>query len=161
MISLVQFGTHFVVVDSPGGRFEFFSVVGPAIERRGITMLAGNVRSAAVILYLLGHRRLAFQDSVFFFHEVRTLVDGAEITLTDLEEVEEYASRMRADHREHFEEWGHQMRTAQAWFVRFIAEQTRVPPDVFLNLMREEATLNAREAMHLGIVHEIIRRPRD
>ena len=84
-----------VYVDSPGGSFEFFSTLGPAISRRGITTLSGNVRSAAIILFLLGHTRRAFPNSTFFFHEVRTLVGPhGEITIADLEEVQEYEQEM-------------------------------------------------------------------
>ncbi len=146
-----------VIVDSPGGQFDFFSTLGPAIERQGIVTLARDVRSAAVILFLLGHFRQAFPDSTFFFHEVRAMVGPVgEITITDLEEVEEYEREMSGRGREFYQEWRNQMRAAQNWFLRFVAERTGVPVPLFLGLMRSNATLSSREAVHYGIAHEVV-----
>lgn len=146
-----------VFVHSPGGEFEMFSVLGPVIERQGITTLAGDVRSAAVVLYLLGHKRLAFPDSTFFFHEVRTLVHSGEgITITNLEEVEEYSHYMYGRDREEYQDWKRQMRFAQQWFIGFISQKTGMRPDVFLNLMRSNATLDARQAVAYGIAHKVM-----
>lgn len=148
--------TH-VLVDSPGGEFDFFSTLGPAIERRGITTVAGNVHSAAVILYLLGHNRKSFADSTFFFHEVRAHVaSGDQITLTDLEEFEELEVKMSGEPREKYEEWKKNLRFAQFWFLDFITRKTGISSSVFLALMRSEVTLSAREAVHYGIAHEIV-----
>ena len=146
-----------VYVDSPGGAFEFFSSVAPAIHRRGIVTIAGNVRSAAIILSLLGYKRQAFPDSAFFFHEVRAFVNGTDdVTVCDVEDVLEYQEEMFGKEREAFQEWLRRMKVAQGWFLGFIAEKTQLPASVFLNLMRSEATLTAREAVRYGIVHEIL-----
>ncbi len=148
-------GPKGLYVDSPGGEFEHFSVLGPAIERQHIVTLAGNVRSAAIILFLLGHQRYAQPDSTFFFHQVHTLVKGTTVNLCDLEETAEYEQWLSAYRREHLQEWRRQMRMAQTWFVNFIAEKTGLSPGVFQNLMRAEATLSVREAMRYGIVHRV------
>lgn len=145
-----------IYVNSPGGRFEFFSVMGPAIARRGIITLSGDVGSAGVILSLLGHRRFAFSDSTFFFHEVRSIIQGNEVLICDIEEALEHQDRMRNEIREDFEEWQHRLKMAQQWFIGFIAEQTGVQPATFLDLMRQEATLSARDAIRYGIIHEIL-----
>jgi ATP-dependent protease ClpP protease subunit len=145
-----------VFVDSPGGEFEFFSVVGPQIQRRGITTLAGEVASAAVILYLLGHERLALPSSTFFFHEVRTLVnENGAVTLTDLQSVREFEREMSGQKREVLQHWYNQMALAQRWFIHFIHERTGLSSNVFLNLMRSEATLSASDALRYGIVHRV------
>jgi ATP-dependent protease ClpP protease subunit len=145
-----------VYVSSRGGEFELFSVVGPRIERHGLVTIAGDVASAAVILYLLGHKRYASPSSSFFFHEVRTLVgEGGQITLTTLERVREYEREMSGRKREALQHWYNQMQLAQRWFVHFIEERTGVRSQVFLNLMRSEATLSATEAVRYGIAHEI------
>lgn len=146
-----------VYVSSPGGRFEFFAELAPAIERRGIVTLSDDVRSAAVILALLGHQRLAMPDSTFFFHEVRTLVGlEGEVTICDLQEVMDYQERIEAERREFLEEWLRRMQMAQNWFISFIAEKTGLSPAIFLDLMRQNATLDARDAVHYGIVHQIV-----
>lgn len=146
-----------VYVDSPGGQFEFFSCLAPAIERRGIITLAGDVRSAAVILFLLGCDRKAFPDSVFFFHEVRALVDeGGEVTIADLEMVQEYDREMSGRRHEFYKEWLRKMRAAQNWFLYFLREKTGLPQATFLNLMRREVTLSAQEAVRYGIAHEVV-----
>ncbi len=149
--------TNRVYVSSPGGTFDFFSVLGPAIQRQGIVTLSGDVRSAAVVLFLLGHVRQALPDATFFFHEVRTFVgQGNQITVADLEHAEEYERMMSAEGQEAYQEWRQSMKMAQAWFARFISTQTGLPASTFLNLMRAEATLSAREAVRYGIVHEIV-----
>lgn len=145
-----------VFVDSPGGRFEFFSRFAPAIERRRITTLSGDVRSAAVILTLLGERRYAHPDATFFFHEIRALTMNGDITITELGEVRERYDQMNASRCKEFEEWDIQMRAAQSWFLNFMATKTQLPTNVFLDLMRNEATLSAREAVRYGIVHRVL-----
>ncbi len=146
-----------VYVSSPGGTFDFFSVLGPAIQRQGIVTLSGDVRSAAVILFLLGHVRQALPDATFFFHEVRTFVgQGGQVTVADLEDAEEHERIMSAEGRDAYQEWRRGMKMAQAWFTHFISAQTGFPASTFLNLMRAEATLSAREAVRYGIVHEIV-----
>ncbi|MCB9798520.1 ATP-dependent Clp protease proteolytic subunit [Candidatus Nomurabacteria bacterium] len=147
-----------IYVNSPGGRFDFFSSLGPAIERQGIITLSQDVSSAAVLLTLLGHKRYAFGDSTFYFHEVRAMIGDPldEITICDIETVIDEQERIEAEDRENLEEWLFQMRVAQSWFLQFIARRTGVRPAVFLDLMRQEATLNAREAVHYGIIHEVL-----
>lgn len=153
-------GPDAVFVSSPGGQFEFFSVLGPAIQRRGLTMLAGDVRSAATILFMLGSHRLALPDSTFFFHEVRAVVGPSLcIALTDLQELREMHRRMQAEHREHLEEWVQAVRNAQGWFLDFMRQATGLLPSIFLDLMRANATLSAAEAIRYGIVHHIVPDP--
>ncbi|MEK7570128.1 MAG: hypothetical protein AAB515_01640 [Patescibacteria group bacterium] len=150
-------GPQGVYVNSPGGTFEFFSQLGPAIERRGIVTLSGDVRSAAVILALLGNRRYALPDSTFFFHEVRTIVnESQQVTLYDLDEFLEYEHYMSGKMREGIQEWRRQMLVAQNWFLRYLSERTGVAIGTLLNLMRSEATLTAHDALRYGIIHEIL-----
>ncbi len=103
-----------VYVNSPGGEFEFFSAIGPAIQRRGIVTLSGNVRSAAVILYMLGHKRYALRDSSFLFHKVRVFAGplGA-VTVSDADNFEQYEHLMSDKGREEYQEWRRSMHTAQ------------------------------------------------
>lgn len=146
-----------VYVDSPGGSFGCFSTLGPAIERQGVTTLAGNVASSAIILFLLGQKRQALADSVFIFHEIRALVSpGAGVTLAELEEVKEYEEKVRSEGREIYEHWLSNMRAAQSWYLNYVASRTGIPGAVVLNLMRKEAHLSAREAKMYGIVHEVV-----
>ena len=146
-----------VFVSSPGGSFDFFSTLGPAIERQGIVTLAGDVRSAAVLLFLLGHVRKVIPESTFFFHEVRALVGPVgEITISNLEEVEEYENQMSGNERESYQEWRRSMKAAQSWFIHYVSRQSGISIPTFLSLMRSEATLSAREALRYGIAHRLI-----
>ncbi len=146
-----------VHVNSDGGTFDFFSVLGPAVARQGLTMMSGYVASAAVILYMLGHRRLATADAQFFFHEVRALGNGVDgVMICDIDQALYEEERIEADQREFLEEWRRQMRAAQAWFVEFLARRLDMPPSTILQLMRSEATLDARDALRYGIVHQIV-----
>ncbi len=147
-----------VFVDSPGGQFEFFSRLGPALRHQGLLTLAGDVRSAAIVLFLLGHTRQAYPDATFFFHEVRTLVgQQGEVTIAELEMVSDYAERfLKTEDRDLCGIWLQQMRDAQAWFLHFLARETGVPTGTFLNLMRANAILSAKEAIQYGIIHTIV-----
>lgn len=146
-----------VWVDSPGGTFEFFSTFAPMLLRQGFTSVACDVRSAAVVLFLLGRKRFALPDSVFFFHEVRVISNEGEVTICDLETAIEWQREQEdALGRELLEEELQRMRNAQNWMLEFISRQTRMPKVRFLNLMRAEATLSAREAVQYGIVHRIV-----
>jgi ATP-dependent protease ClpP protease subunit len=146
-----------VYVDSPGGQFEFFSAIGPALQRRGITTLAGNVRSAAVILYILGYQRYATERSQFLFHEVRVYSRiGGGITLSDIESFEQYDKFMSGQGREAYQEWRRQMWAAQNWFARFLSNNVGIESGFFLKLMQKEVVMSADEAMYHGIVHKIL-----
>jgi ATP-dependent protease ClpP protease subunit len=148
-------------VHSPGGTFNFFSRLGPAIARRGITTFAGDVESAAVLLYLLGHHRIAHPRSTFFFHEIRVFplgLSGGPLTVTDLEGFEAYKNQMSCEGREFYETWLSGMQSAQRWFAHFLREQTDIPAGVFLELMRAEARLDAQEAKYCGLVHKVTER---
>lgn len=147
-----------VGIVSPGGEFSFFSTIGPKIERRGLTMIAGDVRSSAVILYLLGHHRLACPDATFFFHEVYAMISGiGALTIAEVEHIREQEELMKSrEDQETVERWYSQMRSAQNWYLRFMAEKTQLSTSVFLDLMRSNATLDAHEAKRLGIVTNII-----
>lgn len=150
-----------VLVDSPGGTFEFFSVLGPALSRQGFRAFSGDVRSAAVVLFLLGRRRYATPSSTFFFHDVRTIVEpDLHLTLCDAEEAMDRAREIERQlpgrDREHLQEWLRQMRMAQGWMLSFIQERTGLNAGVFANLMHAEATLSGREALRYGIVHRVI-----
>lgn len=149
-----------VLIDSPGGTFEFFSTLSPALVRTGFTAIASNVQSAAMILQLLGHQRLALPDATFFFHEVRTVLEErGEVTICDLDEFmdreKEALKRFGQAHAE-IAEWRRRMSAAQNWMLSFIYERTGLSAGRFMDLMRAEATLTAREARQYGIVHEIV-----
>jgi ATP-dependent protease ClpP protease subunit len=148
-----------VWIESNGGQFEFFSVLGPPLCRLGFTSVGCDVHSAAVALHLLGHRRIALPSANFFFHEVRSLVNGGGvITICTLEEVLNREAKLWKDgaKREFIQEWYNRMRNAQGWFLQFIGQQTGMSPPIFLNLMRENAVLSAREAVRYGLVHQIM-----
>lgn len=148
-----------VWIRSNGGQFEFFSILGPTLNRFGFTSVGCDVRSAAIILHLLGHRRIALPSANFFFHEVRTLVKGVGvITLCTMEEILDQEARLWKDGTrcEVVQEWYRQMRNAQSWFLSFVGQQTGMSSPIFLNLMRDNAVLNAREAVRYGLVHKIM-----
>jgi|GEM_PF-4678594 len=151
-------GGQRVWIRSPGGTFEFFSVLAPPLMRQGFTSVGCDVRSAAVVLYLLGHRRFVLPNGIFFFHEVRAIAHTGEIiTVCDLDRAIEWEKeRQRALRREFLEEERRNMRNAQDWVLAFISEQTGMPRSTFLSLMRAEAILSAREAVHYGLAHRIV-----
>lgn len=150
-----------MLIDSNGGTFHFFSTLAPAIARQGITTVSGDVRSAAVLLFLLGHRRYALPDSTFFFHEVRAMTSFGAITVCNLEDAMEMEEYMEAEHRENLEQWRHQMRAAQGWFTDYVSQKINMSPGTITTLMRNNTTLDARDALRYGIVHEIMPYPQE
>lgn len=154
-------GRSLVVVDSPGGEFEFFSQLAPPLARAGFVSVGVRVASAAIVLQLLGAERLAVPDATFFFHEVRTIIgSNGEVSVYDLERAldieREMKNRLKLPEREFLEHWYSQMVSAQSWMFSFIAKQTGFPPGRFVNLMRNNVTLSAREAVQYGVVQRII-----
>ena len=144
-----------VMINSPGGTFEFFSVLGPALQRQGFTSIGLDVRSAAITLYLLGHRRYALPEAMFFFHEVRAITPHGVISICDLERALEYEKEI-SESRENVEERLLGLRNAQSWMLSFMRERTGLPTSVFLDLMRNEVVLSAKEAVHFGLVHRVV-----
>ncbi|MFA5841644.1 MAG: ATP-dependent Clp protease proteolytic subunit [Candidatus Paceibacterota bacterium] len=154
-------GRSLVVVNSPGGEFEFFSKLAPALMRTGFVSVGNRVASAAIVLQLLGRERLATPNATFFFHEVRTILGaGGEVTICDLERFLDMEREMKENLgracREEIEMWHQGMAAAQAWMLRFIRQQTGLSAGTFANLMRGEVTLSAREAVQYGIVHRVV-----
>ncbi len=144
-----------VWISSAGGAFECFSIYGPPIQRIGFISIGAKVESAANILYLLGHNRLALSDSHFFFHEVRAVIRNRSITLTTVEDALDYEREISRRH-EGVEELLRQMRNAQDWYISFICQRAKITKAALTSLMRAEATLSAREAVRYGIAHRIV-----
>lgn len=156
-----HYGQGCVIVDSPGGEFEFFSLLAPPLARAGFVSIGVKVASAAILLQLLGRERLALPDSTFFFHEVRTIVGQyGEISLYDIERAldieREMKERWGVHQRELVENLHRRLADAQSWMLSFIAEQTGLSSGTFINLMRNNVTLSAPEALRYGVVHRII-----
>lgn len=151
-----------VLVNSDGGSLTCFDELGPAIKNLEITTMAGDVASSAIVLYLLGRRRLATPRSSFYFHEIRAYPiygpgQDVGITLGTFEEaIESVTPDRSAPLRVVTEQWLSEMKSVQTWFVNFISEQTGIPAGVFLRLMRDETVLRPWDALNLGIIHEIV-----
>ncbi len=156
-----NYGTSCVLINSPGGTFEFFSRIAPPLARSGFVSVGLRVASAAVILQLLGRERLALPESTFFFHQVQTILGQRnEVTVCDLEYAEEIerelSRRWQLPQGDFIKRWHDQLLRGQAWMLRFISEQTGLPQALFVKLMRDNVTLSAREAVQYGIVHRVI-----
>ncbi len=150
-------GPKRVWIDSPGGTFDFFSKFGPPLERQGLTTVGVDVRSAAIILFLLGYQRLAVPSLIFFFHEVRVIPGRqGEITVCDVETARHFIND--AAKREGFDELLFQMKSAQHWMVSYISSLSGIPKSLFVDLMQREVTLCAREAIRYGIAHRVLER---
>ena len=159
LLEVLQGGPNTVFINSPGGTVDHFHVVGPALQFTGFTAIGGTVESAAVILHMLGHKRLALPDSTFFFHEVRTFIAGQTVTLCDVKEYEARMERFLSKHgkeSEMVEELRWRLSQSQAWLSHMLSTRSGVSASLFLDLMRNEARLSAEEARRLNIVHRVI-----
>lgn len=153
-------GRRQVWINSNGGTFDFFSVLAPPLLRQGFIAVGCDVRSAAIILFLLGNRRYVLSDAVFFFHEVRAITnDGLVITVCDLDVAIDWVQEKQLSLcRELIEEKRRQLKNAQSWMIEFISKQSGISRSTFLSLMRAEATLSAREVVHYGLARRIVSR---
>lgn len=142
-----------VVIDSPGGSFDFFSTRGPIIKRLGITTIANHVYSAATILFILGAERIVHRESEILLHEVRVITgNGQHVTVSDVDECEAMMLYMqKSKPPEMFKEWQRQMHNAQEWFVHFVADHTHCPVYMVRNLLRAETVLTGKEAYQYGL----------
>jgi ATP-dependent protease ClpP protease subunit len=142
-----------VLIDSPGGTFNFFSLQAPAISRLGITTIANRVYSAASILFVLGAERVVHCNSELLFHEVRIITpSGNHITLSDVGEYEAMLKETVKDVSfENFDEWYLQMKTAQEWLVRLISENTKCSRGIIRSLVNEDTVISGKEAYRYGI----------
>jgi len=141
-----------ILIDSPGGTFDFFSVLGPAISRLGVTTVANRVYSAASILFALGRERIVHPESEILFHEVRVMtLDGRHITVGNADDLEALHNDMRKRPTEEFEEWRRQMHNAQDWFIRFMARHTKCSAHRIRYFIEHDAVLTGEEAYRYGI----------
>jgi ATP-dependent protease ClpP protease subunit len=126
---------------------------------RRITTIGGHsVGSAALDIFLCGINRLAFSDSMFFFHEASYESDGRLIREFEAElavEIEKLTYR--------YQQSGHLLRRldllrrANELTGRILARQTKLSYGRVRELMRGDGCqMDAREALFYGLVHEII-----
>lgn len=149
-------GKKNIWIISPGGSFEFFSRLGPPLHRQGVTTIGIDVKSAAIILFLLGHQKLVIPESEFFFHEVRVIPSGHnEITICDLEDAMEFVEK-KSETEENMKEFLLGMKNAQNWMISYISQISGISKSLFLELMQKEVTLNAKEAVYYGIAQKIV-----
>lgn len=151
-----------VRIDSVGGSFNWFPVYERSLKEMCFTTIGEEVQSAAIILYLYGQKRLAFHDSIFFFHQVWVEIDGhGHYTVTDLDEYVECGinteSTLGKSHEDIVRIFN-TLQKGQDQYMRFIVQRSAIDMETLYHLMREETTLTAAEALCYGIVHEIISR---
>jgi len=87
-----------------------------------------KVHSSAIMPYLAAAEKYAKKQSIFYFHHLRNDEDQNEELL----------------------------REQEVSFIRYIDLQTRMGEKKIVDLMDNEARVTAKEAITLGIVHEII-----
>lgn len=151
-----------VWINSNGGFINFFPLLNGSFNCLQYTAVGEKVCSAAIILFLYGQERLAFPDSTFFFHDVRSRFENGEwVTVSDLETCMEYMDDAKEFYGKSLEEIAkihHDLHKGQEWMIDFIVQHSTITADKLRILMNEEATLTAQEALEYGMVHRIISR---
>ncbi len=146
-----------IYVNSPGGRFLFFTRLGVQLRSKDLTTIAGDVASSGAIFFLLGSRRLALPDSTFFFHEAQILPDSSmELPGGEFVDPSTFVRTMPGWDIGMYQDWEHGRLALQTWLLRFLHESTGIATNIFDNLMRGNVTLSPREALEYGIAHEVI-----
>jgi ATP-dependent Clp protease protease subunit len=97
----------------------------------------GFMASAATLLYLGGHRRLAFPRAQVLLHQLSAVFSGKYSELRD--EMKNSTTLMRT-------------------LESIYEEYTTMKSEKIRSLLADEVTLTAQEARQLGIAHEIIGR---
>ncbi|MFA5961587.1 MAG: hypothetical protein WC848_02820 [Parcubacteria group bacterium] len=146
-------------VSSNGGQSIVAELGVQRLMPRKITTIGGySIRSAALDIFLCGANRLAFSDSVFFFHEASYESDGRLIRESEAElavEIEKLTYK--------YQQSGHLLRRldllrrANELTGQILARQTKLSYGRVRELMLGDGCqMNAREALFYGLVHEII-----
>lgn len=155
-----------VVINCPGGSIHSFMDDAVAMTDQHFTALGIFVGSLAVEYYLCAGTRLATPHSTFFLHhpsvETKDLGDQ---TLEQLLWKYEISRALIETHRPSKFEWRTHRRLirlilgtaeCQHFGVRWVSKRTGLEPGIVDQLMRDEVTLTASEALELGLVHHII-----
>lgn len=155
-----------VVINSPGGTMNDFMGNAVALAAQRFTALGLFTGSLAVDYYLCADTRLALPSSSFFVHHPRLgSCDEDGQTLEQLLWKYEISRALMESKRPTKADWEmHQhlirltLGTAecQHFGVRWTAKRTGLEPGIVDQLMRDEVTLTAGEALQLGFVHRII-----
>lgn len=154
-----------VVINCPGGIMNDFMDDAVALAGQHFTALGLSIGSLAVDYYLCADTRIALPTSKFFVHYPRLAVGDEGLTLEQLLwEYEISRAKLETKRSTRLEWKAHQrlirlvLGTAECQYfgVRWIAKRTGLAPGIVDQLMRDEVTLTAGEALQLGLVHHII-----
>lgn len=140
-----------------GGTIDFFPNYGTRFRQLDITTIAGIVGSSGVNLYLLGKQRLAFVDSVFWFHEAST--DEVESIWTWLAKyfgVHVPINELPGTNIGLYGDLERYRLNLEHWLIGFTSEQSGVPGSTLFNLMTSNARISAGMAREYGLVHTIV-----
>jgi len=155
-----------VAISSPGGTMNSFMDEAVALIDQRFTALGLTIGSLAVDYYLCASTRLALPDSTFFVHHPKFGEDDEDGQTLEqllwryevsraLIETGQASERARKSHNQLIRVI---LGTAecQHFGVRWVAKRTGLEPGVVDQLMRDEVTLTASEALQLGFVHHIL-----
>ncbi len=156
-----------VMIDSPGGTMNNFMDEAVALIDQKFTALGLTIGSLAVDYYLCASTRIALPSSTFSVHHPKLESCGEEGDQTleqllwkyevsrALIETGQASERARKSHSELIRVI---LGTADCKYfgVRWVAKRTGLEPGIVEQLMRDEVTLTASEALQLGFVHHII-----
>jgi ATP-dependent protease ClpP protease subunit len=125
-------------VQSMGGELEaMIYTYGELREQRVDTHVGYSVASSAVLLLLAGERRTMSRHGYILLHEVTMYTEG-DTHFNYAREIAEGIHIVRDD------------------YIRLVAERTGQSVEVITELVRNHTYLNAKEALALGFVTEIV-----
>lgn len=130
---------------SGGGRvnpaFAAYEFVHHILRPKLQTVALGNLGSIAPLLYLMGDHRVITRETTLWFHHLGKSFD--EKIRIDTSEAEQMRRELLIDEGKYF---------------RIIEERTcgKTSKKEARSILRDERTLNAKNAMKLGFAHEIV-----
>lgn len=131
-----------IYICSPGGMISSMFGIIDAIENSKTpvhTYAIGEIQSAAVSIFISGHKRFCYENTIFMIHQVSGGVCGTS------ERVSEYASRVSMINKRNFD---------------YILSKTKISKELIDDICtkRQDYSFYPDTAIELGITDEIIKK---
>ncbi len=150
-----------LLLNSNGGSIFNFVKFGSCIAQRNISIIGDSVvASLATIFFLCGKERVATPETIFAIHEGR-FEDGSGKAITKGEAQMQAliceCNRDRIGYLRYMDMW-RKLVFFDELQAELISRKTSLSVDRTMDLMRQEYKFNINDALHYGIIHDVIER---
>jgi ATP-dependent protease ClpP protease subunit len=159
LVDLQKRAVNNLFISSPGGDANVILFGIKHLMPKRITVIGGGeVGSAALALFLCGHKRVALPDAQFCFHEAYTWMNGKVVRESEVQMLAEIAHiDGRLENAKDLSQTLNMFRDVNANTVRLLSNATTMATERIYNLIRGEGVrMSAEEALYYRLAHEII-----